>query len=115
MLDAPIKYDRRATMKRFQTSDKVDIEDQKRENIEDTHFHNKIDVQNVLKTHKNLDLKDYKPMLEEFYINSYSLFDVEDKSFYNTQDQKVFIKQKSPIKTLLDRENKKREQHKLGI
>lgn len=31
-------------------------------------------------------------MLHEFYVNSYNLFDTEDKSFYNTQDQKVELK-----------------------
>ena len=83
--------------------------------MDDTQFKHQIDVQNVLKTHKNLNLKDYSPMLEEFLINSYSIFDVEDKGFYNAQDQKIMIKQKSPERTLIDRESKKRELLKTGV
>ena len=83
--------------------------------MEETQFKHQIDVQNILKTHKNLDLDDYKPMLEEFQLNSTSIFDVENKGFYNTQDQKIVVVQKSPERAIIDRESKKRELLKSGI
>ena len=55
-----------------------------------------MNVKEILKKHRNLDFKDYKPMIEQFMVYSHNLFDDDDKGFYYKQDLKVFDRKKSP-------------------